>query len=75
MITNFINWVLNFCKNLAWKFCIIKIEPMTKFSSESVLYPMKKTPTTLPLTSPLKVQQVYIKSNINNNGISQQNPI
>ena len=35
---------------------------------------MKKTPANLPPTSPLKVQQVYIKNSINNNGISQQNP-
>ena len=47
---------------------------MTKFSSETVLYSMKKTPTTLPPTSSLKVQQVFIKNNINNNGISKQNP-
>ena len=30
----------------------------------------EKTPATLPLTSPLEVQQVYIKNRINNNGIS-----
>ena len=53
---------------------IIKVEHMTKFSWETVLYSVKKTPATLPPTSPLKVQQVYIKSSINNNGISQQNP-
>ena len=34
----------------------------------------EKTQTTLLPTSPMKVQQVYIKNNINKNGISQQNP-
>ena len=48
---------------------------MIKFSSDTVLYSMTKTPTTLPPTSPLKVQQVYIKNNINNNGISQENQV
>ena len=33
----------------------------------------EKTLATLPPTSPLKVQQVYIKNNINNE-IGQQNP-
>ena len=47
---------------------------MTKFSSDTVQYSVTKTLTTLPPTSPLKVQQVYLKKNINNNGISQQNP-
>ena len=42
---------------------------MTKFSSAI----NEKTPTTLPPTYPLKVQQVYIKNNNNNNRISQQN--
>ena len=34
----------------------------------------EKKLTTLLSTSPLQVQQVYIRNNINNNGISQQNP-
>ena len=47
-----INWVFNFCRNLALKIDI---------SSKTALCLMKKTPTTVPPTSPLKVQQVYIK--------------
>ena len=66
-----INWALNFCQNLTWKIYIIKVEHMTKFSWETVLYSVKKTPATLPLTFPLKLQQVYIKNSIDNNGISQ----
>ena len=46
---------------------------MTKFSSETSIF-NEKTPATLPPTSPLKVQQDYIKNNVNNNGISQQKP-
>ena len=33
----------------------------------------EKTPATVPLTSPLKVQQDYIKNNINNDGINKKN--
>ena len=60
----------------------LKILPNKSWTCDQIFFKNwsvfnEKTPTTLPPTSPVKVQQVYIKQvyiNVNNNRISQQNP-